>query len=146
MHIMKFIKHQSAGPLNPHAWQPALPLAALLLAAGSAHAAPTIPGNNSYHYHEIVMPSGMNSVVKAVNVADTAASTVNGITFEADTGPWTAKLAEAHNGYPTDCGPEGSSGCRKCSLRRGLKPCNLPPCRPLFATNGDASRSITTRR
>jgi len=67
-----------------------------------------ISGINSYN--GIVMPAGMNSVVKAVNVAGLADSTVNGITFQADTAPWVGGAMAAHNGYSTDCGKNDMPG------------------------------------
>jgi hypothetical protein len=61
---------------------------------------------------QITLPSGMNSVVTAVNVGSTSTSIVNGITFEADSGNWApgnAKGMFVGTGYTALGGTEGGA-------------------------------------
>jgi hypothetical protein len=63
--------------------------------------------------NQITLPAGMNSLVTAVNVGSTSPSTVNGITFAADSGNWApsnAKSNFAGNGYTARGGTEGGGG------------------------------------
>src|SRR5687767_12272124 len=79
---------------------------AFLSLATAAHAQVfTFSSSAITNSSQITLPSGMNSVVTAVNVGSTSASVVNGITFAGDTGNWAAASARsvfAGNGYSAD--------------------------------------------
>jgi hypothetical protein len=62
---------------------------------------------------QITLPTGMTTVVQAVNVGSLSASTVNGITFVADSGNWPAANAGGvfvGNGYTASGFTESASG------------------------------------